>query len=199
MTKTQLLVNMWASAMSANPNHRVLKKARNSLITIGKPAVFSLSWALRNSTVPEVRYEAAKALEVIHNAKAIPSLVKALDDPDHDVARLASDALIKFRKSAWPELLNALIRRGQDSFMLRQGALHVLKKQHEEGFNDMLEVLTKSLEYEKLREEMKPAASIILERLSVERGKQENFWKKIGQKNSNQTEDYHHPILRLYT
>jgi len=120
-------------------------KARKSLIALGKPAVPSLIGTLQNSKLDHLRWEAAKTLGAIGDAKAIPPLVKALEDGDHDVAWLAAVALKKFKKAAWPTLLRVLIKRRSDSVLLRQGAHHVLLNQKEDGFNDLLATLKKAL------------------------------------------------------
>ena len=123
------------------------QKARKSLVAMGKPATPTLIRALRNSKVDQVRWEAAKALGAIGDVKAIPSLVKALEDRD-DVAWLAAEALENLKKAAWPAIFRQLIRRGAHSALLRQGAHHVLRNQREEGFNDLLAILVKALEVE---------------------------------------------------
>ena len=140
-------------------------KARKSLVSIGNRAVPTLSSTLENSKVYKARWEAAKALGAIGNAKAIPSLVKALEDPETDVVWLAAEALKKFGKAAWPELLSALIERGSESVSLRNAAHHVFRKQREKGFNDLLEVLRKALESHAVAENAPVAASSILKRM----------------------------------
>ncbi len=124
---------------------KVRKKARLTLVAKGKYAVPFLISALQQSEKNKVRWEAAKALGAIFDVEAIPSLVQALDNGESDVAWLAGVALKKFRKVAWKELMEAIIDRGAESIMLRQGAHHVLRNQREEGFNDLLTSLRKSL------------------------------------------------------
>jgi HEAT repeat protein len=84
-------------------------KARKALVALGKPAVSSLTQALQNSRLDHLRWEAAKTLGAIGDTRAIPSLVKALEDGDRDVAWVAAEALKKFKKADWPPLLRALI------------------------------------------------------------------------------------------
>ena len=100
-------------------------KARNFLVALGKPAVPSLTRVLQNSKEDHVRWEAAKTLGAIGDPRAIPSLVIALEDSDSDVTWLAAEALSKFKKNAWPQLLQALILSESDSVSLRNGAHHV--------------------------------------------------------------------------
>lgn len=146
---------------------KVRIKARKSLVTLGKPAVSSLSKVLENSEVYKARWEAAKALGAIGHVNAIPSLVKALDDPESDIAWLAAKALEKFREAAWPELMRALIKRGSDSVLLRHGAHHILRKQRKDGFRDLLEVLMKALESDSVPESTPLAANNILGRMKI--------------------------------
>jgi len=143
-------------------------KARKSLVALGKPAVSSLIQALQNSRSYHLRWEAAKTLGAIGDTRAIPSLVKALEDRDTDVAWLAAEALRKFKKAAWPPLLSALIERGADSRSLRQGAHHVLRNQKEKGLNDVLATLSKDLESITFPESASLAAYDILKRMKAE-------------------------------
>ncbi len=132
--------------MLANKDGMIRRKARKSLITLGKPAIPSLIRILRNSKLDQLRWEAAKILGSIDDTRAIPSLVNALDDKDHDVAWLAAVALKKFKKAAWPQLFDMLVKSKPDSILLRQGVLHILRDQKENGFNELLSTLINSLE-----------------------------------------------------
>lgn len=136
--------DLWMD-MLACKDGMIRGKARGSLVALGKPAVAALVHALQTSKLDQVRWEAAKALGAIGDVRAIPSLVKALEDSDSDVAWLAAEALRKFRKAAWSPLLRALMKAGSDSFSLREGAHHVLRQQNEAGFNDLLATLVKAL------------------------------------------------------
>ena len=140
-------------------------KARKSLVIIGKQAVSSLSLVLENSKIYKARWEAAKALSEIRDIKSIPVLVKALEDPETDVAWLAAKTLKKFRKAAWPELLHALKKRGADSVLLRNGAHHILRNQKMQGYNDLLDSLRVALEKGSAPESILTAAFNILERM----------------------------------
>jgi hypothetical protein len=143
------------------------QKARKSLVALGSPAVPCLLRTLRNSRVDQVRWEAAKALGALRDARAIPTLVRALEDPDPDVAWLAAEALQTFGKAAWPALLQALLRRGERSAALRQGVHHVLRNQREAGFEDLIVVLLQALEVETIPETVLTTAYAILERMDV--------------------------------
>jgi HEAT repeat protein len=155
--------------MLASLNGVIRQKARKSLVTLGKPAVLSLSEALQNSELDQVRWEAAKTLGAILDTRSVPSLVNALEDKDPDVAWLAAEALKKLKKAAWSTLLNVLIKRGSDSVSLRQGAYHVLRNQRENGFNDLLKTLIKTLELESraVEESIVMAAYNILKQMEL--------------------------------
>jgi HEAT repeat protein len=101
------------------------ERARWQLVTLRDLAVFPLIDALE---APDwhVRWEAAKALHDIADARAAPALVKALRDRRFGVRWLASDALIALREASLPSLLSALVHHG-DSILLRNGAHHVLR------------------------------------------------------------------------
>jgi HEAT repeat protein len=142
-------------------------KARKSLVALGKPAVPSLTRVLQNSKEDHVRWEAAKTLGAIGDPRAIPSLVKALEDNDQGVVWLSAEALSKFKKNAWPQLLHALILSESDSVLLRNGAHHVLRNQKEDGFNDLLATLRTALQSSTGSESTPSAASDILKRLKV--------------------------------
>ena len=147
---------------------KIRRKARKSLVEIGKPAVSSLTEVLQNSKVYKARWEAAKAIGAIGDPKAIPSLVKALQDTESDVVWLAAEALKKFRKAAWPEILNALIEQGADSVTLRNASHHVFRNQREKQFNDLLEALRKSLESGAVSESTPMAASNLLAKMRAQ-------------------------------
>jgi hypothetical protein len=93
--------------------------------------------------------------------------VKALEDSNSDVTWLAAEALRNFKKVAWPQLLRALINSKPDSVLLRQGAHHVLRKQKEDGFNDLLSTLRTALESSTASESTPFAASNLLKRMKT--------------------------------
>jgi len=153
--------------MLASEDGPTRQKARKSLVALGKPAVSPLNSTLKNSRADHVRWEAAKALGAIGDTRAIPQLVKALEDKDPDVAWLAAEALRKFKKVAWPPLLRMLIKSGSDSGSLRQVAHHVFRNQKEVGFNELLVTLTKALESSTVPELATVAAYDILKRMKA--------------------------------
>jgi roadblock/LC7 domain-containing protein len=153
--------------MLASEDGVIRQKARETLVALGKPAVSSLIQALHNSKLNQVRWEAAKALGSIGDTSSVPSLVKALEDSNSDVAWVAADALKTYKKAAWPPLLQALIKSGSDSVALRRGAHHVLVDQNQEGFNDLLATLLKALESSSAPESSTVAANEILKRMDA--------------------------------
>ena len=153
--------------MLASKNGMTRLKARKALVAQGKPAVPSLVLALRKSKSDQVRWEAAKALGAIGDARAIPSLVKALEDGDEDVGWLAAEGLRKFQKAAWPALFRALIKGGADSGPLRRGAHHVLRNRRGNGFDYFLTTLKNALESSLASESTPVAAYDILRRMKA--------------------------------
>lgn len=144
----------------------IRKKARESLVAIGKPAATSLCKALRSSVDSQLRWEAAKALGEIGDKRSIPALVAALGDRDHDVAWLAAEGLAKHGISAWPPILRALAMAGPDSRLFRRGAHHVFASQDPEGFDDLLDALKKDLEGNAVKESASVDAFALLARVA---------------------------------
>jgi HEAT repeat protein len=101
------------------------ERARWQLAMLRERAVKPLIDALEDPDW-HVRWEAAKALEEIADARAAPALVRALRDRRFGVRWLASDALIALREAGVPSLLKALAEDG-DSIFLRNGTHHVLR------------------------------------------------------------------------
>jgi len=155
-----LLIEMLSSKDSI-----IRQKARKSVVDLGKPAVPLLILALQNSKLDHLRWEAAKSLGAIGDVRSIPSLVKSLEDSDIDVAWLAAEALGKFKKAAWPALLHALIKSEKDSIALRNGVHHVLRKQKEDGYNDLLIALSVALKSSTAQESTTIAANELLKRM----------------------------------
>jgi HEAT repeat protein len=100
------------------------KKARESLVDVGRPAVPFLTQALTDSS-PHLRWEAAKTLAEIADPMAAPALVDALEDEESAVRWLAAKGLIAMGEAGLEPLLQALIQHS-DSIWLREGAHHVL-------------------------------------------------------------------------
>jgi len=149
----------------ASKDGMIRQKARKSLVALGKPAVSFLIKALQDSKLDQVRWEAAKALGAISDARSIPVLVEALEDCDSDVTWLAAEALITFKKAAWPLLLQRLVERGAKSDVLRQGAHHVFREQKAGGVRGVPTSLIEALDSNGDPESVPLAASDLRRRL----------------------------------
>lgn len=151
----------------ASKDGMVRQKARESLVALGNPAVASLIRALKNSASDQVRWEGAKALGAINDARSIPTLVEALSDSNPDVTWLTAEALSKFKKAAWAPLLRALMKGEPNSGLLYRGAHHILRDQKEDGFDDLLAALMEALEQGELSESAMVTAHESLERMKA--------------------------------
>ncbi len=158
--KLQAIMDRLASA-----DGMVRLKAREMLVGLGAPAVPALVRTLRHASADQVRWEAAKSLGAIGDARAIPVLVKALEDSNADVTWLAAEALQQFKMAAWTPLLRRLIRSGAKSGVLRRGAHHVLRNQEAEGFSAELATLRKALGATPVPGSITIAAYTILQRI----------------------------------
>jgi hypothetical protein len=146
------------------------ERARNSLEEAGTSAVVSLCRTLQHSDDDHVRWEAAKALGAIGDVRAVPSLLKALEDIDTDVAWVAAEALKGFKTAAWQPLFRVLVKRGSDSATLRHGAHHVLRNQKASGYNDLLVTMREALDSSTVPELTTVAAFNMLRRMNNKRG-----------------------------
>jgi len=154
--------------MLANTDGMLRQKAREALVKGGKRAVPALVRALHSAQPDQVRWEAAKALLEIGDARSIPVLVETLEDCEAGVAWLAAEALHAFRQVAWAPLLRALVQRGTESSTLRQGAHHVLHNQDGGACSDLLAALLLALESNTVPEATAVAARNFLKRVEDE-------------------------------
>lgn len=106
-------------------NGLLRQQARHALVEIGAEAVPALVDALSSPTEHK-RWEAAKALEAIPDARAAEGLVRALEDRAFGVRWLAANALIGIGPAVLAPLLRGLTGR-VDSQHMREGAGHVLR------------------------------------------------------------------------
>ncbi len=143
-------------------------RSRAELVKIGGPAVPGLCAALRTSPEEQVRWEAAKTLAEIEDPRAISFMVRALKDPDEDVAWIAAEFLRGSGKAAWPALLAAVLKCGPKSFALRKGAHHALWEQRVPGYNKLLAALRRALAPGAPPESAPEAAYKLLEKLRAE-------------------------------
>jgi HEAT repeat protein len=142
-------------------------KARDALVKMGSRAVPDLVLALRVSSSDQVRWEAAKALGSIEDIEAVPALVEALGDENHDVAWLVGEALRSYKEKAWVPLLKLLMEDKAGSAVLCQRLHHVFQGQKAEGYNDLLSELVKALESGTARESASVGAFKMLKRMKA--------------------------------
>jgi HEAT repeat protein len=100
--------------------------SRESLVTIGKPAVPQLVEALMRGS-HWLRWEAAKTLGEIADPTAAPALVETLKDEEFDVQWLAAAGLIKMKAGGVESLLHVLMAEA-DLPLIREGAHHVIRE-----------------------------------------------------------------------
>jgi HEAT repeat protein len=122
----------------------VRHKARETLTIIGKEAVRQLIPLLKDPE-DDVRWEAAKALADIADARAASALAATLEDRNFGVRWLAAEGLIAIGRDALVPLLKALIKRS-DSVWLREGAHHVLHDLSKKGLKGLLTPVLAALE-----------------------------------------------------
>lgn len=129
-----------------SPHGLERQAARVALVEVGAPAVPGLIEALGSSN-EKVRWEAAKALTEIPDARATDALVKALEDRVYGIRWLAANALIGIGPSVLEPLLRALIDR-PDSPWLRDGAKHVFHSlsAHDEHFKTQTAPVVEALQ-----------------------------------------------------
>jgi hypothetical protein len=139
------------------------QRSRQSLVTIGKPAVIFLVKLLRDRN-DQVRWEAAKALGEIGDGRAAPALIVALEDEEFDVRWLAAEGLIALGYKGLAPLLKALTERPQ-SVWLRAGAHHILHDLAKAGLHKRMASLLKTLEGVEPEIEVPPAARKLLNTL----------------------------------
>lgn len=118
--------------------------ARHQLIKIGRPAVPLLISAMTHDNA-QARWEAAKALNEIHDPAAAPAFVRALHDENSGVRWIAAEGLIGLGKYGLDPLLHGLMRHS-DSKQLRDGAHHVLAAIKRERLSDIVQPVIDALE-----------------------------------------------------
>jgi HEAT repeat protein len=125
-------------------NGAVRMHARQLLVAIGSPAVDALIGLLadRNHLV---RWEAAKTLGEIADARAAPALVEALEDSDADVRWLAAEGLVSMGRDGLAALLQVLTQH-PCAFWLRSGARHVLHGLRNRGLGDLVKPVLEAQE-----------------------------------------------------
>jgi HEAT repeat protein len=123
----------------------ILKKTREKIEKLGRPAVKPLGKALKYSKHWEVRWEAAKALGTLADPAATSVLVDALEDVNTDVGWVAAESLISLGEAAVRPLLKALEKR-PGCPGLRMGARHVLRHRRRANQSDIYAGVLAALE-----------------------------------------------------
>ncbi len=122
----------------------VRARARGRLVGFRGKATKPLIASLSNKK-EYVRWEAAKALGQIGNARASRALTKALEDKAFDVRWLAAEALIVMGRKSVAPLLQALVKQ-PPSVWLREGAHHVFHDISTGELEDVLKPVLLALE-----------------------------------------------------
>ncbi len=145
-----------------NPNSVERRRARIELIQLQAAAVPALTGLLTDPR-QRVRWESAKALEVIDDPSTAPAFIKALEDEDAGIRWLAAEALGRMGAIGLRLLLSKLIS-DTGSGWLREGAHHALHF-YNGMLSPQLEQLLRALEDKTNAESVPWAAGIALQSL----------------------------------
>jgi hypothetical protein len=125
-------------------NSRRRADAREKIVALGKAALPALLAALEDPS-DHVRWQAAKALNELHEPETAPDLVRAMEDDDFGVRWLAAGGLA----GMGTDCLDALLRGLMADFpspRMREIGLHVLALLVDDGHDDeTIEALIRSL------------------------------------------------------
>jgi bilin biosynthesis protein len=138
-------------------------RIRNFLVMIGKRATNPLIEALENKT-GIARWEVAKALERIHDPRAIEALIKALDYEPFEIRWLAAEGLVAIGSIALIPLLHRLIEK-PGSEWLREGAHHILRCNKDVDLRLILQPVLGALEDSESTLQVPLAAKVALDSL----------------------------------
>ncbi|MGO8747529.1 MAG: HEAT repeat domain-containing protein [Thermoguttaceae bacterium] len=148
----------------ANRDPAIRRKARETLVYIGKPAVPSLIELLSHPK-PHVRWEAAKTLCGIADPIAATALVNALNDPDEDVRWVAGEGVVALGRDGLNPFLTTLLERA-GSYSFREGAHHVCYALiRRKGLGPLLRPLWAALEHARSATGVPMAAYAVLSKL----------------------------------
>lgn len=139
----------------ADENAVVREQSRNELIQLGGHDVTRALVTALIDPRTQVRWEAAKALQVIADPVAAPALMHVLDDEDADVRWVAAEALIALGQIGLLTVLSGLMKRA-GSIAFCKSAHNVLHEMNTYG-DSVAEVL-KSLEHSEPAVTAPPAA-----------------------------------------
>ncbi|MCL4507751.1 MAG: HEAT repeat domain-containing protein [Chloroflexi bacterium] len=148
-----------------NPNSVERRNARLALIQMGRAAIPALVKLLADAH-HRVRWEAAKALEVIDDVSTAPAFIGALEDEDFGIRWLAAEALGRMGAAGLRPLLLKLVADSGNSW-LREGAHHALHFYNGE-LNPQMEQLLRALEDTSSTTSVPWAAGIALQSLEQE-------------------------------
>jgi HEAT repeats len=116
-----------------------------SLVRLGSLAVPSLIQKSKSSSA-HIRWNCIRALGEIHDRRALPVLVDALQDSDHSVAWMAAKGLAQFGKDSLKPVLELLMGASMTPW-LAETASYVLNSyaQRNKGAKPLLEPLTRRM------------------------------------------------------
>jgi len=109
----------------ASGNGQQRSQARRKLVAIGRQAIPSLNWQLKQKS-HQVRWEAAKALAQIKKPACVPGLLTAMEDEGFDIRWVAAEGMATLGMPAVRCLLK-LLQEKPDSARLRESAHQVIR------------------------------------------------------------------------
>ena len=122
----------------------VRHNARVALVTAGYVAVPGLVAKLEHGN-SHVRWEAAKALTIVRDERAMHALVHALTDEMPGVRWLAAEALATIGRGALEPLLQGMLEHSHSPW-LREGAHHVLSTIGKGDLRELVRPVLRALE-----------------------------------------------------
>ncbi|MCB1164397.1 MAG: HEAT repeat domain-containing protein [Candidatus Krumholzibacteriia bacterium] len=114
------------------------QRAREELVAMGKSVTPQLLPLLEHRS-ETVRWEAAKILVSLADARSVPALVESIRDEDQDVRWLAAEALAAIGRPSLAPLLEAMVEEKEANLYLREGVHRVL---HELRDTELGEIVT---------------------------------------------------------
>ncbi len=138
-----------------------------SLVRLGSLAVPALISKSKSSSA-HIRWNCARALGEIHDRRALPVLVDALQDDDHSVAWMAAKGLAQFGKDGLKPVLELLIGASMTPW-LAETASYVLTNyaRRNTEAKEILEPLTKRMRESGFRIGTAVAAQKTLKQLQI--------------------------------
>ncbi|MGB7538587.1 MAG: HEAT repeat domain-containing protein [Anaerolineales bacterium] len=118
----------------SDSNSRKRGEAREKLLKLGRAAVPALLSSLQDANA-NVRWQAAKALSLLHDPGTTTDLMNAMEDDDFGVRWLAAEGLIAMGPASLEVLVQGLISCF-DSIRIREGSRHVLRVLVDNGYTD---------------------------------------------------------------